>query len=124
MRFAPAELAALERPAAGRPARLLVYFLGLLGPNGPLPLHLTEFARDRLRHASDPTFARFLDLFNHRMLSLLYRGWAQAQPAVSFDRRRRIASVSTSRASAAPGCPPSRIGMPCPTWPSATSRGT
>ncbi len=86
MRFAPAELAALERPAGGRPARLLVYFLGLLGPNGPLPLHLTEFARDRLRHASDPTFARFLDLFNHRMLSLLYRGWAQAQPAVSFDR--------------------------------------
>ncbi len=86
MRFAPAELAALEQSAGGRPARLLVYFLGLLGPNGPLPLHLTEFARDRLRHASDPTFARFLDLFNHRMLSLLFRGWAQAQPAVSFDR--------------------------------------
>jgi len=86
MRFAPAELAALHQPGGGRPARLLVYFMGLLGPNGPLPLHLTEFVRDRLRHASDPTFARFLDLFNHRMLSLLYRGWAQAQPAVSFDR--------------------------------------
>ncbi len=86
MRFAPAELAALQQAAGGRAPRLLVYFLGLLGPNGPLPLHLTEFARDRLRHASDPTFARFLDLFNHRMLALLYRGWAQAQPAVSFDR--------------------------------------
>lgn len=89
LRFAPAELAALQQAAGGRPPRLLVYFLGLLGPNGPLPLHLTEFARDRLRHAADPTFARFLDLFNHRMLALLYRGWGQAQPAVSFDRPAR-----------------------------------
>lgn len=86
MIFAPAELAALVRPASGRPARLLVYFFGLLGPNGPLPLHLTEYARERQRNAADPTFARFLDVFHHRMLTLFYRGWAQAQPAVSFDR--------------------------------------
>ncbi|KAA6187368.1 type VI secretion system baseplate subunit TssG [Thiohalocapsa marina] len=84
--FAPAELAALRRSGTGRAPRLLVYFLGLLGPNGPLPLHLTDYARDRLRNAGDATFARFLDLFNHRMLSLFYRAWAQAQPAVSFDR--------------------------------------
>ena len=37
LRFAPAELAALEQPPGGLPPRLLVYFLGLLGPNGPLP---------------------------------------------------------------------------------------
>ena len=86
MRFAPAELAALEQSGAARAPRLLVYFLGLLGPNGPLPLHLTEYARERERHAGDTSFARFLDLFNHRMLALLYRAWAQAQPAVSFDR--------------------------------------
>jgi type VI secretion system protein ImpH len=86
MRFAPAELAALVQSVAGRAPHLLVYFLGLLGPNGPLPLHLTEYARDRERNAGDPTFARFLDIFHHRMLSLLYRAWAQAQPAVSFDR--------------------------------------
>ena len=84
--FAPAELAALLPPAAGQPARLLVYFLGLFGPNGPLPLHLTNHARERLRQAGDPTFARFADVFHHRMLSLFYRAWAQAQPAVSFDR--------------------------------------
>lgn len=86
LRFAPTELATIEPGAEGRPPRLLVYFLGLLGPNGPLPLHLTEYARERKRHAGDPTLARFLDLFNHRMLSLLYRAWGQAQPAVSFDR--------------------------------------
>ncbi len=86
MLFAPAELAALQRREAGRMPRLLVHFLGLLGPNGPLPLHLTDYARDRMRNSADPTFARFLDLFNHRMLGLFYRAWGQAQPAVSFDR--------------------------------------
>lgn len=86
MRFAPTELAGLEPTPAGRPHRLSVYFFGLLGPHGPLPLHLTDYARRRIREHQDPTFARFLDVFNHRMLALYFRGWAQAQPAVSFDR--------------------------------------
>ncbi len=84
--FAPATIGGFETGAGGQPARLWVHFLGLLGPNGPLPLHLTEYARDRLRNADDPTFARFLDVFNHRMLSLFYRSWSQAQPTVSLDR--------------------------------------
>jgi type VI secretion system protein ImpH len=61
-------------------------FLGLLGPNGALPLHLTEFARERLMHAGDATFSRFLDIFNHRFLAFFYRAWAQAQPTASLDR--------------------------------------
>jgi type VI secretion system protein ImpH len=84
--FAPATLTALRLRDGGRPPRLEVAFFGLLGPNGPLPLHLTEFARDRLLHHDDPTFARFLDVFNHRFLALFYRAWAQAQPAVNLDR--------------------------------------
>jgi len=84
--FAPASLVSFVPARADKPANLCVSFLGLLGPNGPLPLHLTEYARDRLRNSSDPTFVRFLDVFHHRMLSLFYRMWADAQPAVSFDR--------------------------------------
>lgn len=90
--FAPSTVASFEpaREADGGgeagPARLTVLCFGLLGPNGALPLHLTEYARDRLRNAGDPTFARFLDMFHHRMLSLFYRAWASAQPAVHFDR--------------------------------------
>jgi type VI secretion system protein ImpH len=84
--FAPSTLSSWEPGAGARPPRLGVYFLGLFGPNGPLPLHLTEYARDRMHNAGDPTFARFADLFHHRMLSFCYRAWAQAQPAVSFDR--------------------------------------
>jgi len=82
--FAPTPLASFDR--RGRRPRLEVRLFGLLGPNGPLPLHLTEYARERLRQANDPTLSRFLDLFNHRFLALLYRAWAQAQPHVNRDR--------------------------------------
>jgi type VI secretion system protein ImpH len=84
--FAPATLAAWEPPQNDRPARLLVHFFGLFGPDGPLPLHLTEYARDRRRNHRDPSFHRFADIFHHRALSLFYRAWANARPTVSFDR--------------------------------------
>ncbi|WP_206076850.1 type VI secretion system baseplate subunit TssG [Massilia horti] len=67
-------------------ARLAVNFFGLLGANGPLPRHLTEYTRDRLRNEGDSTLLAFLDVFHHRMLSLFYRARAQAEPAVSLDR--------------------------------------
>jgi type VI secretion system protein ImpH len=83
--FAPTPVAALET-GGGRAPRLLVRLFGLLGPNGPLPIHLTEYARERLRHAGDSTLCRFLDVFNHRFLAFLYQAWAQAQPHVNHDR--------------------------------------
>lgn len=86
MAFAPASLSRLRPGRSGGPPWLLVHFMGLLGPNGPLPLHVTEYARDRLRNANDPTMTRFLDLFHHRMLSLFYRAWANGQPTVNHDR--------------------------------------
>jgi type VI secretion system protein ImpH len=87
MHFESASLTAFEAGSGERPARLSVRFFGLLGPNGPLPLHLTEYAQHRQRQHKDRTFARFLDIFHHRMLSLFYRAWANHQPTVSFDRR-------------------------------------
>jgi len=84
--FAPATLAAFDPGTEDRPPRLSEYFLGLFGPQGPLPLHLTEYARDRSRNHGDRTFAGFADLFHHRILCLFYRAWADAQPTVSFDR--------------------------------------
>ncbi len=84
--FAPTALAGVEPARGDAPPRLLVNFFGLLGPNGPLPLHLTEYARDRLRNSGDPTLARFLNLFHHRLLSFFYRIWANAQPTVDYDR--------------------------------------
>jgi type VI secretion system protein ImpH len=84
--FAPSTLASFTPSRGGGPPRLGGYFFGLFGPNGPLPMHLTEYAQDRIRHDHDPTFARFLDVFHHRMLSLFYRAWSLSRPPVSFDR--------------------------------------
>lgn len=84
--FAPASLHAVQPAHAARPPRIEVRFFGLFGPGGPLPLAMTEYARERLLHHNDATFARFADLFHHRLLLLFYRAWAQAQPTVSLDR--------------------------------------
>lgn len=83
--FAPSPLARLATSSNG-PPWLMVLFFGLLGPNGPLPLHLTEYVRDRTRNADDPTMARFFDVFHHRMLMLFYRAWANGEPTVEHDR--------------------------------------
>ena len=67
--FAPAPLAWFgAEPGAAKP-RLQVRLFGLFGPNGPLPLHVTEFARDRLHNAADRTLCRFLDVFHHRFVA-------------------------------------------------------
>ena len=86
MAFAPRTVSSLVPGGDGVPPRMEVFFFGLFGPHGPLPLHLTEYARNRLRQAGDPTFARFADIFHHRLLSLFYRAWANAQPTVNLDR--------------------------------------
>ena len=83
--FAPASLASFGHEGGAAP-RLGVRFFGLLGSQGPMPLHLTEYVRERTRFRNDPTAARFLDVFHHRLLSLFYRAWAQSQPAAQHDR--------------------------------------
>lgn len=101
--FAPREIAEVVLPgeaeaprAPGAPLPRLgnnpahpvvrVYGLGLLGPNGPLPLHYTEIVRDRAENQGDTTLADFLDLFHHRYLTHIYRAWAQSQAAAGLDR--------------------------------------
>ena len=84
--FAPAALESFRGAQGSEPHRLTEYFFGLFGPHGPLPLHMTEYARERELNADDPSFRRFADIFHHRLLLLFYRAVANASPAVSFDR--------------------------------------
>lgn len=84
--FAPSTVAMFEAGDGTRPGYLATYHLGLFGPNGPLPLHLTEYAHSRELNHDDPTFRRFADVFHHRLIALFYRAWAAGQPALSLDR--------------------------------------
>jgi type VI secretion system protein ImpH len=83
--FAPSMFVEATRREHGR-LWLGGVFFGLFGPNGPLPLHLTEYAHDRRHNFRDPTLSRFADIFHHRLMCLFYRAWADAQPAVQNDR--------------------------------------
>lgn len=84
--FARQTISGFVPPEGDAPARLRNLAFGLWGPMGPLPLHLTEYAHDRLTHHRDPTLVAFADMITHRMLSLFYRAWAEAQPAVALDQ--------------------------------------
>ncbi|MBV9931871.1 MAG: type VI secretion system baseplate subunit TssG [Alphaproteobacteria bacterium] len=84
LNFAAATLESIE-VTAGR-AKVTGHWLGLTGPMGPLPLHLTEFAAYERRYARTRPFGDFLDLLAGRMLQLFYRAWADSQPAAQADR--------------------------------------
>ncbi len=82
--FAPREIAEVGE-VDGR-LKLRLYGLGMLGPNGPLPIHVTEIARDRKENRRDSTLVDFLDIFHHRYLTLFYRAWSSSQAAAGLDR--------------------------------------
>ncbi len=83
--FPRAELASIEPLADGddrRRYRMEVRFLGLYGSVSPLPTFFTE---DLLHETGEDSLVRgFLDLFHHRLLSLLYRCWEKYRYHVQF----------------------------------------
>lgn len=87
LEFPASELQSYEPPAApDQPARVVVNFMGLTGPSGVLPSHYTaSLIERRIRHR-DVGAQRFLDLFNHRLISLFYRAWEKHHFYVSHER--------------------------------------
>jgi len=78
MAFPPSAVHDIGRiPDAGDPVRMTVAFLALTGTQGVLPFCYTEWMLER-KAAKDDTLAAFLDLFNHRLLSLFYRAWEKS----------------------------------------------
>jgi type VI secretion system protein ImpH len=56
------------------PAHMTIAFMGLTGVQGALPLYYTERMLAS-KAAKDDSLAAFLDIFNHRLISLFYRAW-------------------------------------------------
>ena len=84
MDFPASNLVRAERTAPDR-FRILVKFLGLLGPQGALPLATTEEAYGWVI-MRDEAFPRFLDVLHHRFLQLFFRAWADSRPIAQHDR--------------------------------------
>jgi type VI secretion system protein ImpH len=94
--FATRDVEAVMPPTDKRPARVSLVAVGLMGPEGPLPLHMTRRVLDRLSQrwyaggmtgaTADTTFADFSDMLQHRALALYYRAWADNRPEVQAER--------------------------------------
>ncbi len=80
--FPASEVQELKFPDDG-PAEMMVNFMGLTGPMGILPHPYSELILERLR-AKDKSLAAFLDIFNHRAISLFYRAWQRSRFPVNY----------------------------------------
>ena len=81
--------AGAERDARAGPPQLQVNAFSLGGPNGPLPGAWQEWLQDRVRR-KDGSAAAFLDIFQHRLLALLYRAqrkYRSAEPLPATAER-------------------------------------
>lgn len=69
--FPPSELLDIKLAADNKKVEMIVNFLGLAGTLGPLPKPYTALILDQLKN-KDTTIKDFLDIFNHRLISLFY----------------------------------------------------
>lgn len=73
---------------AEKPVTMAVNFMGLCSPVGVLPQHYTELIIDRAQK-KDNGFRDFLDLFNHRLISLFYRAWERQRFLVGYEQKEK-----------------------------------
>jgi type VI secretion system protein ImpH len=87
--FPASEIQAIDEPRDGiGPPRMSVNFMGLIGPQGVLPLVYSLYLAER-RRARDHAAKDFIGIFEHRMLSLFYRAWERSHAAVAHGRGER-----------------------------------
>jgi len=95
MTFGTRDVAGFHPGDGKSPARVDVDVIGLIGPEGPMPLHITRWIMGRLSErwfasssgdaASDTTFLDFCNLLQHRMMALYWRAWGDARPEVQIE---------------------------------------
>lgn len=90
--FASGSISEIRRPgkrssdqSQTAPPEMITAFMGLTGPNGVLPQHYTALVIERVRE-KDYALRDFLDLFNHRIISLFYRAWEKYRFAIAYER--------------------------------------
>lgn len=67
------------------PVQMEVNFMGLCSPAGVMPPPYTEFIIRR-GQKRDRVFRDFLDIFNHRFVSLFYRAWEKHHFYAPYER--------------------------------------
>lgn len=90
---------AVVAEAPGRPSmagidrvEMTPAFMSLLGTGGALPIFYTEMLAERETYHRDTAARAFLDIFQHRAVSLFYEAWRKHRLPVQFedDERHRF----------------------------------
>lgn len=88
--FPPSSIHEIQKPTSRVPVPVMVQaFMGLTGPSSVLPRHYTELLYRIERDVRTPekhALRDWLDLFNHRMVSLFYRAWEKYRFYIPFER--------------------------------------
>jgi len=88
--FPNAEIYSIEpnpHPGQVPPWLLHINFMGLTGCMGVMPYHYTELILQRLKQ-KDESLAHFLDLFNHRTISLFYQAATKYHLPIEYERKK------------------------------------
>lgn len=67
--------------------KMVVNFIGLVGAMGVLPYHYTEMILKRLK-VRDKTMSEFLNIFNHRTISLFYQASNKYRLPIEYERSK------------------------------------
>jgi type VI secretion system protein ImpH len=134
--FATRSVAGFQPAAEHRAARVEQAVIGLLGPEGPMPLHLTRWVLDRLSQrwfaggaegaTTDSTFVDFANMLQHRMIALYYRAWADNRPEVQAERGaggRLGAALAALAGTGLSGAPDGDAALGATMWRQATTLG-
>jgi len=79
-----------------KPANLEVNFMGLNVVNGPMPRWYTAALLERQR-TRDRATLEFLDIFNHRIVSLFYRAWKKYRFFIAYETQGQHDDEITQR---------------------------
>ncbi|WP_207482426.1 type VI secretion system baseplate subunit TssG [Arenibaculum pallidiluteum] len=90
--FPASDVSSVKPGGDGRPV-LRTPAIGLSGISGPMPYAYTEGMLERLSRR-DRAMAAFLDIFNHRLTSILYRVRRSTLPLLDAHPERSVAATA------------------------------
>ncbi|ETX30234.1 type VI secretion system baseplate subunit TssG [Roseivivax isoporae] len=118
--FAASDVAAVTPGQEGLPPNVAVNVIGLIGPEGPMPLHMTRWIMQRLSQrwfagdtsgaTADTSFLDFVNMLQHRQIGLYWRAWADARPEIHVTRADGDRITAMMRAIAGIGLPETLTG--------------
>ncbi len=71
--------------------QMFINFMGLTGSSGVLPYHYTELVLQRLK-VKDQSLIKFLDLFNHRTVSLFYQSNIKYRLPLAYEKNKLLST--------------------------------